>query len=118
MTKKDSQKQKITLLFITQKQYMPMEKEEVRYKKNAMRLTLQANMRVRRGEPELVVTPMEFSRWLRYYCEDAGLAEDVMRAKELPESIADGFGKWLGDSLLVQQPDGKAPTTPLIGKGD
>lgn len=76
-----------------------MEKEEKKYKKNDLRLTLQANMRARRGEPELVVTPMEFSRWLRYYCEDMGLPEEVQKAKTLPESVVDAFGAWLGDSL-------------------
>lgn len=76
-----------------------MEKEEKKYKKNDLRLTLQANMRARRGEPELTVSPMEFSRWLRYYCEDAGLSEDVQKAKTLPESVVDAFGAWLGDLL-------------------
>jgi len=82
------------------------EKEEKRYKKTALRKTLEANMRNRRKEPTLTVTPMEFSRWLRYYCEDMGLSKDVQKAKTLPESIADGFGKWLGDSLLNTKIEG------------
>ena len=73
--------------------------KEKQYKKCDLRKTLETNMRLRRNEPELTVTPMEFSRWLRYYCEIHGLPETVMRAKVLPESIADAFGTWLGDPL-------------------
>lgn len=82
------------------------EKEEKRYKKTELRKNLETNMRNRRKEPTLTVTPMEFSRWLRYYCEDAGLPEEVQKAKTLPESIADGLGKWLGDSLLNTKIEG------------
>ena len=74
-------------------------KKEKKYKKCDLRLMLQTNMRIRRNEPELVVTPMEFSRWLRYYCEITGLDEKLLKAKTLPESVVDGFGKWLGDPL-------------------
>ena len=73
--------------------------KEKKYKKNDLRLRLQANMRKRRGEPELVVTPMEFSRWLKMYCEMHGLPEQLLQAKTLPESIVDAFGAWLGDPL-------------------
>ena len=73
--------------------------KEKRYKKCDLRKTLEANMRLRRNEPELTVTPMEFSRWLRYYCEIQGLPETVMRAKVLPESLVDAFAAWLGDPL-------------------
>ena len=80
---------------------MPMkkEKEEKRYKKSALRKTLETNMRIRRKEPGLVVTPMEFSRWLKIYCEIHGLDEKLLKAKTLPESIVDAFGAWLGDPL-------------------
>ena len=74
-------------------------KKEKRYKKHDLRIRLQANMRKRRGEPGLMVTPMEFSRWLRYYCEITGLDEKLLKAKTLPDSVVDGFGKWLGDPL-------------------
>ena len=74
---------------------MPMTKEkkdkEKRYKKSALRMTLEANMRKRRNEPDLRVTPMEFSRWFRYYCELHGLPEKMQKAKTLPESIVDAF---------------------------
>ena len=77
---------------------MPMKKEK-RYKKSALRLTLQENMRKRRNEPELTVSPMEFSRWLRYFVEQFGLDERICETKTLEESIVDEFGKWLGYPL-------------------
>ena len=73
--------------------------KEKRYKKSVLRRTLEKNMRLRRNDPTLTVTPMEFSRWFRYYCELHGLPEDLQKAKTLPESIVDAFGIWLGDSL-------------------
>ena len=73
--------------------------KEKRYRKSALRKTLEANMRVRRKEPELTVTPMEFSRWLKIYCEIFGLDEKLQKAKTLPESVVDAFGAWLGDPL-------------------
>lgn len=73
--------------------------KEKRYKKSALRKTLEANMRKRRKEPDLTVSPMEFSRWLKIYCEIRGLPEHLLRAKTLPESVVDAFGAWLGDSL-------------------
>ena len=78
---------------------MSKEKKEKGYKKSALRLTLQENMRKRRNEPDLRVTPMEFSRWLKIYCEMNGLDEHLQKAKTLPESIVDAFGSWLGDPL-------------------
>lgn len=77
---------------------MKKEKEK-RYKKSALRKTLEENMRIRRNEPELRVTPMEFSRWFHYYCELHGLPEKMQKAKTLPESIVDSFASWLGDPL-------------------
>lgn len=73
--------------------------KEKRYKKSALRKTLEKNMRHRRNEPTLTVSPMEFSRWLKIYCEIKGLGEEVLRAKTLPESVVDAFGAWLGDPL-------------------
>lgn len=72
---------------------------EKHYKKSALREVLERNMKTRRKEPDLTVSPMEFSRWLRYYCEIHGLPEKLLKAKTLPESIVDAFGTWLGDSL-------------------
>ena len=74
-------------------------KKEKRYKKSDLRLTLQANMRLRRNEPDLTVTPMEFSRWLKIYCEIQGLDEKIQKAKTLPQSFVDSFALWLGDPL-------------------
>ena len=73
--------------------------KEKRYKKSALRKMLETNMRLRRNEPTLTITPMEFSRWLKIYCEIKGLGKDVQKAKTLPESIVDAFGLWLGDPL-------------------
>lgn len=73
--------------------------KEKRYKKSALRKTLETNMRLRRNEPELTVTPMEFSRWLKIYCEIHDLPDKLLKAKTLPESVVDGFGTWLGDPL-------------------
>ena len=73
--------------------------KEKRYRKSALRKTLEENMRIRRNEPTLTVTPMEFSRWFKIYCEIFGLGEEVQKAKTLPESVVDAFGTWLGDSL-------------------
>ena len=73
--------------------------KEKRYRKSELRITLERNMRLRRKEPELTVTPMEFSRWLKIYCEIFGLDEKLQKAKTLPESVVDAFGTWLGDPL-------------------
>jgi hypothetical protein len=69
------------------------------YKKQELRLTLERNMRERRKEPELTVTPMEFSRWLQYFVERFDLDPRICQAKTLEEPIVDGFGEWLGDPL-------------------
>ncbi len=63
--------------------------KEKRYKKALLRERLAKTM----GQE---VTAMEFSRWLRYYCEKKGLSEDILQAKEIPESVVCGFGEWLG----------------------
>ena len=42
---------------------------------------------------------MEFSRWLKIYCEMKGLDDKLLKAKTLPESIVDSFASWLGDPL-------------------
>ena len=86
-------------------QLLLMAKED-KHKKNDMRLILEANMRAYRNDPTITVTPMEFSRMLRIYCEEAGLPEEIMRAKELDESFAIDFGNWLGYSLLNTKIEG------------
>ena len=73
--------------------------KEKRYKKSALRKALEKNMRLRRNEPALTVMPMEFSRWLKIYCEIHGLDEKILKAKTLPELVVDAFGAWLGDPL-------------------
>ena len=73
--------------------------KERKYKKSELRLALERNMRERRSEPGLTVSPMEFARWLRCYCELNGLPEEVMRAKELEASVVDAFSAWLGYPL-------------------
>ena len=73
--------------------------KEKRYKKSALRKMLETNMRLRRNEPTLTITPMEFSRWLNIYCEIHGLDDKLQKAKTLPESIVDSFASWLGDPL-------------------
>ena len=77
-----------------------MKKEnEKRYKKSALRLVLQERMREYREDPTITVTPMDFSRMLKCYCEIFDVPEEVMRAKELDESFVDEFSHWLGYPL-------------------
>lgn len=71
-----------------------------RYYKNQLRERLERSMRERRGDPELRVSPMEFSRWLRYFVEQFGLDERICETKTLEESIVDAFSTWLGYPLL------------------
>ena len=70
-----------------------------KYKKADLRKTLVRNMRERRGEPGLKVTPMEFSRWLQYFVERFNLNPRICKTKTLEEPIVDAFGEWLGDPL-------------------
>lgn len=74
-------------------------KKTKRYNKGKLRETLEQNMRKRRNEPELTVTPMEFSRWLQYFVERFDLNPRICQAKTLEEPIVDAFGEWLGDPL-------------------
>lgn len=73
--------------------------KERRYYKNQLRERLEWSMRERRGDPELRVSPMEFSRWLRYFVEQFGLDERICETKTLEESIVDAFSTWLGYPL-------------------
>ena len=74
-------------------------KKPKRYNKGKLRETLEQNMRKRRNEPELTVTPMEFSRWLQYFVERFDLNPRICQTKTLEEPIVDAFGEWLGDPL-------------------
>jgi hypothetical protein len=75
-----------------------MEKEK-KYKKSALRETLEKRMQEYWNNPARKVTPMEFSRMLKAYCEEFGLSDEIRRAKELEEPLVDAFGTWLGYPL-------------------
>ena len=77
---------------------MLMSKDK-KYKKADLRKTLEQRMREYWGDPKIKVTPMEFSRMLKAYCEEFGLSDEVRRAKELEEPLVDSFGSWLGYPL-------------------
>ena len=76
-----------------------LKKKPNRYYKKKLRKTLEHQMRERRKEPTLRVSPMEFSRWLRYFVEQFGLDERLCQTKTLEESIVDAFSAWLGYPL-------------------
>lgn len=73
--------------------------KEKRYYKNQLRERLEQSMRERRNEPELRVSPMEFSRWLRYFVEQFGMDERICETKTLEEPIVGAFSTWLGYPL-------------------
>ena len=77
---------------------MPMEKVK-KYKKADLRKMLEMRMQEYWNDPTRKVTPMEFSRMLKAYCEEFGLPDDIRRAKELEEPLVDEFGSWLGYPL-------------------
>ena len=70
-----------------------------KYKKRDLRLTLELRMQEYWNDPTRKVTPMEFSRMLKAYCEEFGLPDEIRRAKELEEPLVDSFGSWLGYPL-------------------
>ena len=70
-----------------------------KYKKNDLRLALQAKMREYWSNPKINVAPMEFSRMLKAYCEECGLSDVVRRAKELEHPLVDALSTWLGYPL-------------------
>ena len=74
-------------------------KKRKRYYKKKLRKTLEHQMRERRKEPTLRVSPMEFSRWLRYFVEQFDLDERICQTKTLEESVVDAFSAWLGYPL-------------------
>lgn len=69
------------------------------YKKGDLRKTLEKKMQEYWKGPTIKVTPMEFSRMLKAYCEEFCLSDEVRRAKELEEPLVDTFGSWLGYPL-------------------
>ena len=77
---------------------MPMEKEK-RYKKRYLRVSLEKGMQEYWKDPTRKVSPMEFSRMLKAYCEEFNLPDEIRRAKELEEPLVDAFGIWLGYPL-------------------
>lgn len=76
-----------------------LKKKPKRYYKKKLRERLEREMRERRGEPTLKVSPMEFSRWLRYFVEQFDLDERICETKTLEEPIVDAFSSWLGYPL-------------------
>jgi transcription initiation factor TFIIIB Brf1 subunit/transcription initiation factor TFIIB len=70
-----------------------------KYRKGTLRKRLEKEMQEYWGDPTIKVTPMEFSRMLKTYCEEFGLSDEVRRAKELEEPLVDAFGSWLGYPL-------------------
>ena len=70
-----------------------------KYKKRDLRLTLEQRMQEYWNDPTRKVTPMEFSRMLKAYCEEFDLPDEIRRAKELDEPLVDAFGTWLGYPL-------------------
>lgn len=77
-----------------------MEKEKVKkYKKRDLRVILEQRMREYWGDPKIKVTPMEFSRMLKAYCEEFGLSDEIRRTKELEQPLVDALSTWLGYPL-------------------
>jgi len=64
----------------------------IRYQKNDLRLNLERNM----GQ---TVTPLEFAKWLSWYCERTNQPDDLIKAKTLTAEQADAFADWLGYPL-------------------
>ncbi len=56
-------------------------------------------MREQRHEPGLTVSPMEFSRWLKFFVEEFHLPSSLCQAKTLTSSLVDAFSSWLGYPL-------------------
>ena len=69
------------------------------YKKADLRKMLEKRMQEYWGNPTIKVTPMEFSRMLKTYCEKFGLQDEIRRAKELEQPLVDALSTWLGYPL-------------------
>ena len=77
---------------------MSMEKVK-KYKKSELRARLEQRMQEYWKDPTIKVTPMEFSRMLKTYCEKFGLPDEIRRAKELEDPLVDALSTWLGYPL-------------------
>lgn len=63
-----------------------------KYKKNDLRLALQAKM----GQ---LVSEKEFARWFGIYCDMTGQSDDIRNAKELEQAEVEELGDWMGYEL-------------------
>lgn len=63
-----------------------------KYKKNDLRLALQAKM----GQP---VSEKEFARWFGIYCDMTAQPDDIRNAKELSANEVKALSVWLGYAL-------------------
>ena len=63
-----------------------------KFKKNDLRLTLQAKM----GQP---VSEKEFARWFGIYCDMTSHSDDIRNAKELSADEVEALSQWLGYEL-------------------
>lgn len=63
-----------------------------KYKKNDLRLALQAKM----GQP---VSEKEFARWFGIYCDMTCQSDDIRNAKELEQAEVEELGDWMGYEL-------------------
>ena len=63
-----------------------------RYSKSTLRLNLEHNM----GQS---VSPLEFCKWLSWFCERKHQPEALIKAKTLTKEQADAFADWLGYPL-------------------
>ena len=70
-----------------------------KYKKSALRETLEKRMQEYWHDPTIQVAPMDFSRMLKTYCEEFDLPDEIRRAKALDKPLVDAFGSWLGYPL-------------------
>ena len=62
------------------------------YSKSTLRLNLEHNM----GQS---VSPLEFCKWLSWFCERKHQPETLIKAKTLTKEQADAFADWLGYPL-------------------
>lgn len=63
-----------------------------KYKKSALRETLERNMRT-------TVTAKEFARWFGIYCDMKGKPGEIRKAKELSKAEVDELAEWMGYDL-------------------
>ena len=60
-----------------------------KYKKSSLRLTLQQNM----GQE---VSPLEFAKWIRWFCERKHQPASLIKAKTLSAEEVTALEEWLG----------------------